>query len=435
MTGPHEVFVGADAQRYIREAEAPSGRLGLQSSSAHRFHVVATVETAHETIMTSVPPKDYETLRSGEPGRGGWWKRTDDIEVAVAHLQLVRRPLAVLPLEEFRRWVPSLQDPGRRAHFVVFHHPDLPESLRAAGGGEFTCWVATRDGARPAPVCLEPTSFGASQLEPHWPVRQLRDDVVTIVGVGSLGSAAASSLARVGIGTIELVDPDRLLWHNLVRHELGPDAVGAFKVDAMAESLRRQSGASTPETSYKAHRLDVVSEAGSLLEVLEGSDIVLCCTDGVESRRVVNHMARVARTSAVFACVLDDGAIGEVARYRVGSSFGCLLCHRRALRESGELDPEREQDAPYGTGDSHRPMTASPIDLALTAKLAAKFVISTLLESKHGESGHSLQDEHCVIGLRPREKRSGVFGVTRSGETRWGPVPKPTADCPTCSLV
>jgi molybdopterin/thiamine biosynthesis adenylyltransferase len=68
------------------------------------------------------------------------------------------------------------------------------------------------------------------------------------------------------------------------------------------------------------------------------SDVVLCASDGVTSRRVANHLARRAGVPIVFAAVFEEGAFGEVIRVRPRT--GCLLCLRKSLQERDVLDPE-----------------------------------------------------------------------------------------------
>jgi tRNA A37 threonylcarbamoyladenosine dehydratase len=62
---------------------------------------------------------------------------------------------------------------------------------------------------------------------------------VAIIGVGGVGSWAAESLARSGVGSISLVDLDELCITNTNRqiHALH-DTVGRSKVDVMAERIR-----------------------------------------------------------------------------------------------------------------------------------------------------------------------------------------------------
>lgn len=62
---------------------------------------------------------------------------------------------------------------------------------------------------------------------------------VAIVGIGGVGSWAAESLARSGVGSLTLVDLDELCISNTNRqiHALR-DTVGRSKVDVMAERIR-----------------------------------------------------------------------------------------------------------------------------------------------------------------------------------------------------
>lgn len=62
---------------------------------------------------------------------------------------------------------------------------------------------------------------------------------VVVVGVGSLGSAVATHLARAGVENLWLVDPELLEDANLGRHALGMNDLGNFKADALSERLRR----------------------------------------------------------------------------------------------------------------------------------------------------------------------------------------------------
>jgi len=161
------------------------------------------------------------------------------------------------------------------------------------------------------------------------------------------------------------------------------------------------------------------------------SDIVVVCVDGVAPRRVANHLAVWAATPAVLACVLEDGAIGEILRVRPGSGSGCLLCHRAQLRDDGRIDPEPGLDLGYGIGLTHRPMTAVGGDLALVGEFAAKVAVATLLEG-HGYRDQRLPGEHAVLGLRPVPGLTPPFDVAGAGAVSWSPVDVPQPGCPTC---
>ncbi|WP_340676198.1 ThiF family adenylyltransferase [Paraperlucidibaca sp.] len=63
---------------------------------------------------------------------------------------------------------------------------------------------------------------------------------VLVLGCGSLGSQVASRLAQAGVGSLTLVDPDKLTAANVGRHALGGDSIGELKAKALEQVLRRR---------------------------------------------------------------------------------------------------------------------------------------------------------------------------------------------------
>lgn len=245
--------------------------------------------------------------------------------------------------------------------------------------------------------------------------------------MGSIGSAAAHALALYGLGSLTLVDPDRVRWHNLVRQRARPEDVGKHKVIALRDEL----AATRTDTHVEAQVWDVVADADRVRGILARTDIVICCADGVGPRRVVSHLARRARIPAVLGCVLDDGAVGELMRLQPWPDHGCLTCRRDTLQAEGGIDPEPQLDAGYGTGSTHRPMTAVGGNLHMIGNLAASLAISTLL-TRDGIAGHKTPGEHLVVGLRPNPDLAAPFDVDRTLQLCWSPATPPRPGCPTC---
>src|SRR3970282_1632990 len=73
---------------------------------------------------------------------------------------------------------------------------------------------------------------------------RLRQSRVLVVGAGGLGSPAALYLAAAGIGTLGIIDPDRVELSNLQRQILHATAdIGRPKVD----SAKTKLGALNPD--------------------------------------------------------------------------------------------------------------------------------------------------------------------------------------------
>ena len=81
--------------------------------------------------------------------------------------------------------------------------------------------------------------------------QRLRAARILIVGAGGLGAPLALYLAAAGIGTIGIVDDDRVSLANLQRQIIHRTArIGAAKV----ESARETIAALNPHVAVEAHR-------------------------------------------------------------------------------------------------------------------------------------------------------------------------------------
>lgn len=154
-----------------------------------------------------------------------------------------------------------------------------------------------------------------SDIRPSRPLASAR---VLVIGVGGLGCPAALVLARAGVGTLGLIDPDRVEPSNLPRQLLFDDAdVGRHKVDAAAERLGREAASVRVEPI--AHRFGTADRA-----MLGGWDVVLDGTDSVATKFVVNDAAVATGVPLVHA-----GAIGWRGQLLTvlpgGSCYRCLF--------------------------------------------------------------------------------------------------------------
>ncbi len=68
----------------------------------------------------------------------------------------------------------------------------------------------------------------------------LKNKRVCIIGLGSVGSYVANSLAQAGVGELLLIDKEVLNYENVSRHYLGTDDVGKYKAEALANKMTAQ---------------------------------------------------------------------------------------------------------------------------------------------------------------------------------------------------
>lgn len=293
-------------------------------------------------------------------------------------------------------------------------------------GPHWSAWLLRLDAALPCRLALVGGADPLAYLQGPWPVDELRQVAAAVIGVGSIGGTAAETLAGAGVGRLALVDPDRLLPHNLARHRLTEADLGRHKALALRDALRARH----PALAVEGLVADVAEDADLMRPLFASVDMVVCATDGVQSRRVTNHLARRAGTPIVLAAVLENGAWGELVRVRPRT--GCLLCLRRNLVDEGLFDPEPGLDQDYGTGSPHRPMTASPPDLRLMGELAGKAALATVLEAR-GRWSQRLPGDWAVVALQPTPEMPPPFDLDAAGGVRWRAMPSRRADCPSCA--
>jgi molybdopterin/thiamine biosynthesis adenylyltransferase len=296
-------------------------------------------------------------------------------------------------------------------------------------GEEWAAWEVSRSSAHwfPLTIVREDASL-LHPLEGTWPLVSLAPKNVLLIGAGSIGSAAAVALASYGVRRLTIIDPQHLEPPNFARHQLNRPLAGRRKATALRDHLLERDR----DLEIEARVLDVIDDADAIRPMLRETDIFLCATDGVASRRAMNHMGAWAQTEGVFACVLEDGAYGEVLRVRPGRT-GCLQCDRDTLYDAGALDPEPALDRDYTLGGGARPMTAVGGDLTLVGQIAAKVSVSSLLE-RDGARSQALPGDVMTIALNPVPGLMKPFDLERCLAVEWRNLPLRRSSCPSCGM-
>src|SRR5438874_9547769 len=143
-----------------------------------------------------------------------------------------------------------------------------------------------------------------------------------IVGIGGLGNPVAQFLAAAGVGTLTLVDADRVDLTNLQRQILFDTAsVGRPKVEA--------AGARIAAVNAEVRVIMVPARVGDseLASLAAGADIVIDCSDNFATRHAVNRACVHARKPLVSgAAIRFDGQVAVFdMRDPMSPCYHCLF--------------------------------------------------------------------------------------------------------------
>lgn len=128
--------------------------------------------------------------------------------------------------------------------------------------------------------------------------QKLRGARVLVVGAGGLGSPAALYLAAAGVGTLGLVDHDRIDASNLQRQVLFDTAsIGAGK----AERARERLLALNPLIDVQAHSVEL--RAGNAEALIAPYDLVIDGSDRLATRYLVNDLCVLLKKPLVSAAI------------------------------------------------------------------------------------------------------------------------------------
>ena len=208
----------------------------------------------------------------------------------------------------------------------------------------------------------------------------LQASKVAVVGLGGVGSLVAEYLARLGVGNLVLVDPDKIEGSNLSR------VVGATQVDVETGQLKTQIAVRhAREMATHATLQPVAGDVSrrSVAQVLRDCDFIFLAADSMRARLVVNALAHQYLIPAIqMGAKIRPGDRGNLedamcAVRHIRPGTGCLWCNGlidpTQLAIEAKSDSERKQQA-YGVQEPN------PSVITLNAVAAAHAVNDFLFD-------------------------------------------------------
>ena len=207
----------------------------------------------------------------------------------------------------------------------------LEDFLRHQAQGDLLPWSAQREATERfalTPAQVEETALVMGLLPARYQrnretistVQQLEllRSRVVVIGCGGLGGYLVEELARLGVGTLVLVDPDVFEEHNLNRQLLSsPALLGSPKAEVAAARVRAINPAVTPLPLRELFSRDTGRD------MVRGAAVVMDGLDNFPARRELFDVCREMAVPVVHGAI--GGWYGQIATQFPGEDISPFI--------------------------------------------------------------------------------------------------------------
>ena len=256
----------------------------------------------------------------------------------------------------------------------------------------------------------------------HRMTAELNQLTIVVVGCSGTGSIVIEQLARLGVGHLILIDPERVDYKNLNRipNATWRDAEeGVMKVEVARRSIEGMGLGTIIET----YAVNLVNRAA--VEAVAGSDVIFGCVDSAEGRDVLNRISAYYLIPYIDVGVrigaLIDGTIDRidgVVHYL--RPDGSSLLSRQAYRQSQVAADALKRSNPELYAERQREKYIDNVDEEAPAVVSVNMTIAAMAVN-----------EMLARFYQTRNVPNGRFAITRfnlaemdiEAEAEGGPCP------------
>jgi sulfur-carrier protein adenylyltransferase/sulfurtransferase len=236
--------------------------------------------------------------------------------------------------------------------------------------------------------------------------RTLKNASVLVIGAGGLGCPSSLYLAAAGVGTLGLVDDEKVERSNLQRQVLySDDDVGKGKVVSAAARLK----ALNPDITVREHKERFTVETAARL--VAQYDVVLDCTDNFQTRYLANDALVMAGKPLVYGAIYRFEGQAAVFDARVGPCYRCIFPEP----PSAELVPNCEEAGVLGvlagTIGMMQATEAIKLILGIGEPLIGRLLIYDALEASFSTLKLQKKSECAICGTEPTIKELTAISV------------------------
>ena len=140
--------------------------------------------------------------------------------------------------------------------------------------------------------------------------KKLKKSKVLIIGLGGLGCPAADYLSRAGVGTIGLIDHDKINLSNIHRQSIFTTSdIKKFKVDVVKQRIKKINS----HVKIKSFKTKI--DNFNIKKIIQSFDIIIDGTDNFSSKFLINKFSKILKK------VFISGSIGKFDGHIFGFNF------------------------------------------------------------------------------------------------------------------
>ena len=164
--------------------------------------------------------------------------------------------------------------------------------------------------------------------------KKIKKANILIIGMGGLGCPLLTYLAASGIGSIGIVDPDKVELSNLNRQILfNNNDLNKYKVIQAKAKVKKIY----KDIKIKAFRLRLSSK--NIKSVLKSYEIICDGTDNYETRYLINDFCKKNKKILISAAISRfDGHLFKFDFTKKGSCFRCFMPDQPSFENNCETD-------------------------------------------------------------------------------------------------
>lgn len=163
---------------------------------------------------------------------------------------------------------------------------------------------------------------------------KLSKAIVAVCGLGGLGSNIAIALARAGVGSLILIDYDKVDITNLNRQQYKACQIGVSKTEALRDNLREIA----PYTKIITHNVKITEENAE--ELLCDADIICEAFDNADAKVMIAEAVLCNMPDKVLVAASGMAGLGspnEITTRKVSDKFYICGDGKSDVEELGSL--------------------------------------------------------------------------------------------------